>query len=183
MCARVQIPGHQNYNLDQQTHSNSWSVSFKLFEELMFLCNFNPGGLAGSFVDPFDGLATQSKAKTKLKFLEIRTNVKSKLNQFFSLLNRHHCHEKSVEGVEGVEGIEKEKEKAEEEEEEQEEEQNETTNFFLKNHGTSLLIWGIRWGEISKRSPGFGSNNAEDDISLIKSYLLPPLFNEQRIQP
>ena len=59
-----------------------------MIEQPIFLCNSNPTGLLELFVDTLDGLATQSKAQTNLKFLRNETSVKSKLNQIFSNLNQ-----------------------------------------------------------------------------------------------
>ena len=44
------------------------SVPGNLTEQLIFLCNSNPGALVESFVDALGGLATQSKAQMELKF-------------------------------------------------------------------------------------------------------------------
>ena len=41
-----------------------------------------------SLVDVFDGLATQSNEQMKIKFLQIESSVKSKLDQVFSALNQ-----------------------------------------------------------------------------------------------
>ena len=51
----------------------SVSVSSNLIAEPIFLCNSNPQDLVESFIDAVEGLATQSKAQMKLKFLEIET--------------------------------------------------------------------------------------------------------------
>ena len=61
-----------------------------------FLCNCNPGALVESFFHALEGLATQSKAEMRLKFLEIETNVKSTLNQFFFALNQRRCRKEAV---------------------------------------------------------------------------------------
>ena len=66
--------------------SKSVSISPNLIAQSIFLRISNHGVLVESFVDGLDGLATQSKAQLKLKFLEIETSVKSKLNQIFPLL-------------------------------------------------------------------------------------------------
>ena len=42
-------------------------------------CNSKPRDLVESFIDAVEGLATQSKAQMKLKFLEVETTIKSKL--------------------------------------------------------------------------------------------------------
>ena len=69
------------------------SVSFlsNLIEPPMFLCNSNHGALVEPIFDVLDGLTTQSKTQMELKFLQIETSVKSKLNQFLSALSQRHC--------------------------------------------------------------------------------------------
>ena len=53
----------------------------------MFLCNSNSRDLVESFIDAVEGLATKSKAQMKLKFLEVETAIKSKLNRTLETLN------------------------------------------------------------------------------------------------
>ena len=57
----------------------------------IFLCNSNPRDLVESFIDAVEGLATQSKAQMKLKFLEIETAIKSKLTRTLESLNERRC--------------------------------------------------------------------------------------------
>ena len=59
----------------------SVSISSNLKAKSIYLCNSNPRGLLDSFFDAVEGLATQSKAQMKLKFLEIETAIKSKLTR------------------------------------------------------------------------------------------------------
>ena len=61
----------------------SVSISWNLIEQPIFSCKSNPRALIEFFVDALDRLAPQSEAQMKLKFLEVETNVKSKLNQSF----------------------------------------------------------------------------------------------------
>ena len=49
----------------------SFSISSNLIAKPIFLCNSNPRDLVESFIDAVEGLATQSKAQMKLKFLEV----------------------------------------------------------------------------------------------------------------
>ena len=65
----------------------SVSLSSNLIERTIFLCNFNCEAFVESF-DVLNRLASQSQAKMKLKFLEIDTSVKSKINQVSPLLVR-----------------------------------------------------------------------------------------------
>ena len=59
------------------------SISSNLIEEPNVHWKSNPGALVEPFVNAPVRLATQSKARKYLKFLENDTSVKSKLNLFF----------------------------------------------------------------------------------------------------
>ena len=74
----------------------SVSISSNLMAEPIFLCNSNPRDLVQSFIDAVEGLATQSKAETKLKFLEIETAIKSKLTRTFDPLIERRYHNQRV---------------------------------------------------------------------------------------
>ena len=65
----------------------SVSISSNLIIMPIFLCNSKPRDLVESFIDDFEGLATQSKTQMKLKFLEIETAIKSKLSRTLESLN------------------------------------------------------------------------------------------------
>ena len=63
--------------------------SSNLIDQPIFLCHCHSPALVESFVDARNGLATQSKAQMKWKFLKIGTSVMSKHNQNFSALNQY----------------------------------------------------------------------------------------------
>ena len=62
----------------------------------IFLCNSTPRDLVESFIDAVEGLATQSKAQMKLKFLEIETAIKSRLTRTLESLNERRCRNQRV---------------------------------------------------------------------------------------
>ena len=74
----------------------SVSTSSNLIAKPKFLCNSNPRDLVESFLDAVEGLATQSKAQMKLKFLEIETAIKSKLTRTLESLNERRCRNQRV---------------------------------------------------------------------------------------
>ena len=74
----------------------SVSISTNLITKPIFLWNSNPRNLVESFIDAVEGLATQSKAQMKLKFLEIETAIKSKLTRTLESLNEHRCRNQRV---------------------------------------------------------------------------------------
>ena len=49
-----------------------------------------------SFIDADEGLATQSKAQIKLKFLEVETAIKSELTRTLETLNERRCRSQRV---------------------------------------------------------------------------------------
>ena len=61
-----------------------------------FLCNSNPRDLFESFIDAVEGLATQSKAQTKLKFREVETAIRSKMTRNLKSLNDCLCRNQRV---------------------------------------------------------------------------------------
>ena len=89
----------------KNTESTTWigkhvpitvSYSSNLISEPIFLCNSNPLNLVKSFLDVVEGLATQSKAQMKLKFLEVETAIKSKLTRTLESLNERRCRNQRV---------------------------------------------------------------------------------------
>ena len=83
------------------------SISSILIEQPIFSCNSNPKALVEFFLDVFDGLARHRKGQLKLKFSEIETCVKNKLNQIFSALNQRRCRKQPV--LECEDGVSKKK--------------------------------------------------------------------------
>ena len=64
------------------------SISSNLIPEPIFLCISDPRHLVSSFVAALEGLATQSKAQTKLRFIEVKTAIKIKLCSILEQLNQ-----------------------------------------------------------------------------------------------
>ena len=60
------------------------------------LCNSNPSDLVESFIDAVEGLATQSKTHMKLKSLEVKTAIRSKLTRAMESLNERRCRNQRV---------------------------------------------------------------------------------------
>ena len=74
----------------------SVSISSNLIAKPIFLCNSDPRVLVESFIDAVEGLATQSKAQMKLKFLEKELAIKSKLTRTLESLNERRCRNQRV---------------------------------------------------------------------------------------
>ena len=74
----------------------SVSISSNQIAKPIFLCNSNPRNLVESFIDAVEGLATQSKAQMKSKFLELETAIKSTLTRTLESLNERRCRNQRV---------------------------------------------------------------------------------------
>ena len=148
----------------------SVSISSNLIAEPIFLCNSNPRDLVGSFIDAVEGLATQSKALTKLKFLEVETTIKSKLTRTLESLNERRCRSQRVFEFEDhcfeVDNEEKD-----------------ASTQFLQMPKNQLMELQEHLECYCNVLPVFGFNSANYHINLIKSYLLPILINERNMEP
>ena len=71
-------------------------ISSNLIPEPNFLCNSDPRHLVFSFVSALEGLATQSKAKMKLRFIEVETAIKIKITSILEQLNQRHSQRERV---------------------------------------------------------------------------------------
>ena len=148
----------------------SVSISSNLIAKPIFLCNSNPHDLLESFLDAVEGLATQSKAQIKLKFLEVETAIKSKLTRTLESLNEHRCHKQCV--------FEFEDHCFEDENEEED-----ASTQFLQMQKNQLIELQEHLERYCNVLPVFGFNSAKYGISLIKSYLLPVLIIERNMEP
>ena len=72
------------------------SAPSNLIPEPNFLCNSDPRHLVSSFISALEGLATQSKAQTKLRFIEVETAIKIKLSIILEQLNHRHSQQERV---------------------------------------------------------------------------------------
>ena len=160
------------------TETTSWigkhvpisvSISSNLIIMPIFLCNSNPRDLVESFIDAVEGLATQSKAQMKLKFLEIETAIKSKLTRTLESLNERRCRNQR--------GFEFEDHCFEDDNEEKD-----ASTQFLQKQKNQLIELQEHLERYCNVLPVFGFNSAKY-INLIKSYLLPILINERNVEP
>ena len=71
-------------------------ISSNLIAKPIFLCISNPRDFVESFVGAVEGLATQSKAQMKMKFLEVETAIKSKLIRTLESLKERRCRNQRV---------------------------------------------------------------------------------------
>ena len=148
----------------------SVSISSNLITMPIFLCNSNPRDLVESFIDAVEGLALQSKAQMKLKFLEIETAIKSKLSRTLESLNERRCRYQR--------GFEFKDHCFEDDNEEKD-----ASTQFLQMQKNQLIELQEHLERYCNVLPVFGFNSAKYDINLIKSYLLPILINERNMEP
>ena len=123
-----------------------------------------------SFIDADEGLATQSKAQMKLKFLEVETTIKSKLTRTLESLNERRCRNQRV--------FEFKDHCFEDDNEEKD-----ASTPFLQMQKNQLIELQEHLERYCNVLPMFGFNTAKYDINLIKSYLLPILVNERNMEP
>ena len=146
----------------------SVSRSSNLIAKSIFLCNSNPHDLVESFIDVVEGLATQSKAQMKLKFLEKETAIKSKLTRTLETLNERRCrNQRDFEFEDHCFEVE----------------EKDASTQFLQMQKNQLIELQEHLERYCNVLPVFGFNSAKYDINLIKSYLLPILVNERNIEP
>ena len=145
-------------------------ISSNLIAKSIFLCNSNPRDLIESFIDAVEGLATQSKAQIKLKFLEVETAIKSKLARTLESLNERRCRNQRV--------FEFEDQCFEDDNEEKD-----ASTQFLQMQKNQLIELREHLERYCNVLPVFGFNSAKYDINLIKSFLLPILINERNMEP
>ena len=149
----------------------SVSISSNLRPEPTFLCNSDPPHLVSSFISTLEGLETQSKAKMKLTFIEVETAIKIKLSSVLEQLNQRHSQKERIIDFGDDEYF---NDTADE---------NELSTQFLQMQKNQLIDMNEHFERYCNTLPVFGFNSAKYDINLIKSYLLPILVNERRIEP
>ena len=148
----------------------SVSISSNLIAKPIFLCNSNPRDLVESFIDAVEGLATQSKAQMKLKFLQIETAIKSRLTRTLESLNERRCRNQRV--------FEFEDQCFEDDDEEKD-----VSTQFLQMQKNQLIELQEHLERYCNVLPVFGFISAKYEINLIKSFLLPILINERNMEP
>ena len=149
----------------------SVSISSNLLPEPSFLCKSDPRHLVSSFVSALEGLATQSKAQKKIRFIEGEAAIKIKLSSTLKQLNHRHSQRERVIDYDNDEYF---KDTAEE---------NESSTQFLQMQKSHLIDLQEHFERYCNTLPVFCFNSAKYDINLIKSYLLPILVNGRQIEP
>ena len=144
----------------------SVSISSNLIPEPIFLCNSDPCRLISSFVGALEGLATQSNAQMKLRFIEVETAIKIKLSSILEQLSQRHSQRERVIGYDNDEYF---NDTAEEKE---------LSTQFLQMQKNHLIDLQEHFERFCNTLPVFGFKSAKYDITLIKSYLLLIFVND-----
>ena len=148
----------------------SVSISSNLILEPVFLCNSNPCDLVESFVDAVEGLATQSKAQTKMKLRDVDTAIKSKLTRNLESLNERRCRNQRVFDFEDQCFEDDNEKKA----------ASILSSQMQQNQLIELQEHLDRYWNVL---PVFGFISAEYDMNVIISYLLSIIINERNMEP
>ena len=148
----------------------SVSISSNLKAMPLLFCNSNPRNLVESFIGAFEGLATQSKAGMKLKFVEVETAIRSKLTQILESPNERHRGNHFV--------FEFKDHSFEDDNEEKD-----ASTQFLQLQKNQLIELQEHLERYCNVLPVFGFDSAKYDISLIKSFLLNVLINDRNMEP
>ena len=146
----------------------SASISWNLVEEPIFHCNSDPHHLVASFIGALEILASQSKAKRENLILDIKTTIKIKLCGTLDKLTQRYIRQESLKLDMSQDDCD-----------------NEicASTQFLQIQKNQLIDLEKSLERFCNVLPVFGLNTAKYDLNLIKSYLLPILFNERDIEP
>ena len=137
-------------------------------EEPIFLCKCDFHHLVASFIGVFENLASQSKAKIKNSFLDIKRTKKIKLGSILEKLTQRHFQQESARFDMSQDDCD-----------------NEicASTQFLQIQESQKFDLQESLERYCNVLPVFGFNSSKYDLKLIKSYLLPILVNERDIEP
>ena len=144
-----------------------YPIFSNLVEEPNFLCNSDPHHLVASLIGAVERLASQSKAKKKNLFRDIKTTIKIRLGSTLEKLTQRHNRREHARFDMSQDDCD-----------------NETcasTQFLQiqKNQVIDLRESLERYCNVLHM---FGFSSAKYDLNLVKSYLLPILVNERAIE-
>ena len=145
------------------------SISSNLMEDPNFICNFDLHHLVvASFIGALENLASQSKAKMKSLFLDIKTTIKKKLRSILEKITQRHNRRENARFDMS-----------------QDDYVNEicASTQFLQLQKNQLFDLQESLKRYCNVLPVLGFNSSKYDLNLIKSCLLPILVNERDIEP
>ena len=142
----------------------------KLNTRTHFSLKSDPRHFVSSFINALEGLATQSKAQMKLRFIEVKTAIKIKPSNILEQLNQRHRQRERVIDFDDDEFF---NDTAQEKQ---------LSTQFLQMQKTQLNDLQEHFERFCNTLQVFDFNSAKYEINLIKSYLLPILVNERQIE-
>ena len=163
------------------TEATSWvgkhepisvSITSNLLEEPIFICNSEPHSLVSAFVNSVESLAEKNKLEMNLKFHDIATRIKEKLERVLSAINTKRRQ---------LSNRKEPQERLVDMGDDDEDEISVSTQFLLTQKN-KLIELQLHFERYVNTFPVFGFNSAKYDLNLIKTYLIPPLVNEWEIE-
>ena len=151
----------------------SVSITSNLPEEPIFICTTEPHSLVSAFVNSVESLAEKNKLEMNLKFHDISTRIKEKLEGLLSAINT-----KRRQLSNGKEPQERLVDMGDDDEDEIS-----VSTQFLLTQKNKLIELQQHFERYVKTFPVFGFNSAKYDLNLIKAYLIPLLVNDREIEP
>ena len=149
----------------RNTNSTAWigkhvptsvSISSNLVKEPFFICNSDPRRLVASFIGAHENLDSQSKAKMKNLFLDIKKTIKNKLSSVLEKLTQRHNRRESVRFDMNQDDCDIEFC---------------VSTLFSKIQNYQLIELQETLQRCCNVLPVFGFNSANYDLNLIKSFL------------
>ena len=141
---------------------NSVSISSNLVKGPIFLCNSDPHHLVTSFIGAIEKLALQSEPIMKNLFFDIETTMNIKLGSILEKLTQRHNRREQADLDDCDNEIC-------------------TSTQLLQIQRKQLIDLQEHLERYCNVFPNFGFHSAIYDLNLIKSYLLPILVNERKI--
>ena len=168
LCPRGKLQRHKYNNLDWGTYPDICINHLNLVQEPTFFCKSDPHHLVSSFIRALENWASQSRAKMKNLFLDIKTTIKVKLGIILEKLTQNHKQRENANFDMSQDDCD-----------------NEicTSTQFLQIQKNQLIDLQESLERYCNVLLLFGFNKAKYDLNLIKSYLLPILVNERDIEP
>ena len=140
----------------------SVSISSNLLDQPVFICENDPNRLIISFVAQLEILAAKNKVDVRSKFLEVESEIKTRLNYVS-------CRLQIISETQSIISSETEDRNA--------------SKNFLRYQQKQLLDLQGHFNNYVDTLPVFGFNSGKYDLNLIKSYLIPHLLNDKAVTP
>ena len=156
---------------DDKHEPISVSVTSTLLEQPIFICDTEPQSLVFSFVISLKNLARKTTLEMGLKFTNIGTTIKEKLERITSTLNKRRRTFSPTFHIDRDSAFDNEDEEVEEKD---------ASTQFLSSHSINLFELQQHFERYANALTVFGFNSAKYDLNLIKSYPIPLIVNGKK---